>query len=220
MTLSERINALVELGAYLQQRDEELQALMHKAYLHNKWFTVKNIGQAFDALSALFLADAKLNSWTKEYDLKDNVEQKPIGIVMAGNIPLVGFHDLLCVFVAGHKTLIKLSEKDNILLPHLLKVLAKINPAAVNYFEEIDRLKDFDAVIATGSNNSARYFESYFGKYPHLIRKNRNAVAVLNGHETETQLKAFGNDVFQYFGLGCRNVSKIYVPEVLTSIRC
>ncbi len=212
MTISERIDALVELGTYLKSRDEELQALMHKAYLHNKWFTVENIGKAFDALSEAFLTKAKLAEWIKEYNLDAISESKAIGIIMAGNIPLVGFHDFLCVFVSGHKARIKLSEKDNILLPHLLKVLTKINPNCANYFEEIERLKDFDGVIATGSNNSARYFETYFGKYPSIIRKNRNAVAVFDGEETPAQLKAFGNDVFQYFGLGCRNVSKIYIP--------
>ena len=213
MTISERIDALVILGEYLKSRDEELQAIMYKAYVHNKWFTVENIGKAFDALSEAFLAKAKLTKWVEEYNLVENSNPKSIGIIMAGNIPLVGFHDFLCVFVSGHKARIKLSEKDSILLPHLLKQLIKINPACANYFEEIERLKDFDAVIATGSNNSARYFETYFGKYPHIIRKNRNAVAVFDGQEPPEQLKAFGNDVFQYFGLGCRNVSKIYIPK-------
>lgn len=213
MTINERIEALAELGTHLRLRDDELKAIMHKAYLHNKWFTVTNIAKSLDAISNAFLDKAKLKEWVAHYNFPEISHPKSIGIIMAGNIPLVGFHDFLCVFVSGHKARIKLSEKDKILLPHLLKILTKINPACANYFEEIERLKDFDGVIATGSNNSARYFETYFGQYPHIIRKNRNAVAIFDGHETPAQLKAFGDDVFRYFGLGCRNVSKIYIPK-------
>jgi len=213
MTISERIDALVELGAYLKSDDEALQTVMRKAYHQNRWFTIENIEKSLAAIAEAFLAKAKLSNWANAYDLKEIADPKAIGIIMAGNIPLVGFHDFLCVFMSGHKARIKLSEKDNVLLPHLMEVLTKINPDCSKYFEKIERLKDFDAVIATGSNNSARYFETYFGKYPHIIRKNRNAVAIFDGHETPEQLKAFGNDVFQYFGLGCRNVSKIYIPK-------
>ena len=143
-----------------------------------------------------------------------NVKRQTIGLVLAGNIPLVGFHDILCVFVAGHKAVVKLSDKDPFLLPMLLEFLKEIDDRAAAYFSTTtERLSGFDAVIATGSNNSARYFEAYFGKYPHIIRKNRNAVAILRGSETVDELRLLGNDIFQYFGLGCRNVSKLYLPK-------
>lgn len=139
---------------------------------------------------------------------------KSVGLVLAGNIPLVGFHDILCVFVSGHRSVIKLSDKDPFLLPLLLDFLKETDARIADYFTTTTgRLTDFDAVIATGSNNSARYFEAYFGKYPHIIRKNRNAVGILRGSETAEELRLLGDDIFQYFGLGCRNVSKLYLPK-------
>ena len=132
---------------------------------------------------------------------------------MAGNIPLVGFHDFLTTVLSGHKAVIKLSSDDSNLMPLLLEVLTTIDPQFSNYFEIVDRLNSVDAVIATGSNNSARYFEHYFGKYPHIIRKNRTSLAVLTGDETKEDLEKLGSDMFLYFGLGCRNVSKIYLPH-------
>ena len=143
-----------------------------------------------------------------------NPKSKRVGLVLAGNIPLVGFHDILCVFVSGHQSVIKLSDKDPFLLPMLLDFLKEIDDRTTAYFSTTtERLGGFDAVIATGSNNSARYFEAYFGKYPHIIRKNRNAVGILRGTETAEELRLLGNDIFQYFGLGCRNVSKLYLPK-------
>mgnify|MGYP000308056040 CR=1 FL=1 len=141
---------------------------------------------------------------------------KTVALIMAGNIPLVGFHDWLCVFVAGQRSKVKLSDKDKRLLPLLVKKMGEWMHESWAYTEflgEDDRLANFDSVIATGSNNTARYFEQYFGKYPHIIRRNRNAVAVLSGMETAEELHALGQDIFSYFGLGCRNVSKIYVPH-------
>ena len=132
---------------------------------------------------------------------------------MAGNIPLVGFHDFLCGFISGHKLLIKLSSKDEILLNHLIKILQEWEPLLKEEIKTTELLKGCDAYIATGSNNSARYFEEYFGQYPNIIRKNRNSVAILTGDESEEQLKALGEDIFRYYGLGCRNVSKLLVPE-------
>lgn len=156
----------------------------------------------------------KLQAWLKPYNLPAGSSQpKAVGLVLAGNIPLVGFHDLLSVFVSGHRSLIKLSDKDPFVLPHLLDWMIKEMPEAAAYFEVTDRVKDIDAVIATGSNNSARYFEAYFGRYPNIIRRNRNGVGVLGGNESAADLLALGQDVFRYFGLGCRNVSKIYVPR-------
>jgi Acyl-CoA reductase (LuxC) len=142
------------------------------------------------------------------------IKLQSVGLVLAGNIPLVGFHDILCVFAAGHLSRIKLSDKDPFLLPMLLDKLKEIDPRTAEYFDTTTaRLANFDAVIATGSNNSARYFEAYFGKYPNIIRKNRNAVGILRGSETVEELRHLGDDIFQYFGLGCRNVSKLYLPK-------
>lgn len=213
MTIKDRVEALVNLGTHLQGDDEYLQAVMKRTHFNNPWFTVENQEKAVRAIAGYFLDRVKLDQWLKSYSLVDPVAPQAVGIVMAGNLPLVGFHDLLCVLVAGHRALIKLSEKDQYLLPYLLKVLERIDPRTAAYFEIVEKLTGFDAVIATGSNNSARYFEAYFGEYPHIIRRNRNAIAVLTGEESREELLALGEDVFEYFGLGCRNVAKIYVPQ-------
>lgn len=213
MELSARINALLKLGEHLRAEDEYLMAVMHRSSFHNPWFTIENQEQAIAAIAQRFLAKAPLREWTSKYDIPLENQPQTIGLVMAGNLPLVGFYDVLCVFVAGHKAKIKLSDKDPYLLPYLLKLLSNIDPATANYFELIERMRDVDAVIATGSNNSARYFEAYFGKYPHIIRKNRNGVAVLTGTESADELHKLGHDIFRYFGLGCRNVAKLYLPR-------
>ncbi|MCP3927507.1 MAG: acyl-CoA reductase [Bacteroidetes bacterium] len=214
MNLKERIETLLQLGEHLRQEDDFLKAVMHQTYHNNKWFTIENQEDAVEAIAHQFLSEEKLQKWLEPYSLLDEGNSNfRVGLVMAGNIPLVGFHDLLCVFVAGFRARIKLSEKDKYLLPYIFKILESINPGTKQYFEIVETLSDFDAVIATGSNNSARYFESYFGKYPNIIRKNRNGIAVLTGNETQEELIAFGKDIFQFYGLGCRNVSKLYVPE-------
>ncbi len=218
MKQRERIELLAELGQYLKDTpDEALEVVVQQAYVANSWFTPENIYRAIRAIADTFLDKALLEGWIARYALPD-VEhpQKTIGLVMAGNIPLVGFHDWLCVFATGHRALVKLSEKDRYLLPFLVKKLgdwAFESWEYTEFLEEGDLLKNFDAVIATGSNNTARYFEQYFAKYPHIIRRNRNSVAVLTGYESEEELRELGRDIFDYFGLGCRNVSKIYVPH-------
>lgn len=213
MKAQERIAALAAWGERLSQPDEFLDALMHRSQYHNAWFTIENQKLALEAIVQHFLQKEKLENWASNYELLAEGPGKTVGLVMAGNIPLVGFHDLVCTFAAGHKAQLKLSEKDKFLLPYLLQLLQQLAPASKHYFETVERLSGFDAVIATGSNNTARYFEAYFGKYPNIIRKNRNAVAVLTGHESEDDLKQLGKDVFRYFGLGCRNVSKLFVPK-------
>jgi hypothetical protein len=212
MDLNERIIALAHLGEQLRKGDEYLNAVIQRTYFNNRWFTPENQERAIKAIATEFFDEKKLRDWAGPYQIGDHNSPKNVGLIMAGNIPLVGFHDLVCVFAAGHRSLIKLSDKDKFLLPYLLKLLEKINPASKDYFQIVEQLKGYHAVIATGSNNSARYFEAYFGKYPHIIRKNRNSVAVLDGTENEDELLALGKDIFRYFGLGCRNVSKIYVP--------
>lgn len=215
MTLSQRLDALIKLGRHLSANDDEyLQALIQRTHYHNAWFTPDSQQRALAAIAGQFLDAQKLALWLAPYHLPEvNPTPKVVGLVLAGNIPLVGFHDILCVFVSGHKAQIKLSDKDPYLLPYLLKLLARIDERTTGYFEVAERLSGFDAVIATGSNNSARYFEAYFGAYPHIIRHNRNAVAVLHGRETQSELLALGNDILQFFGLGCRSVAKIYVPR-------
>ena len=213
MKLEDRINALVDLGQRLEAKPAGMEAILHRASVENQWFTIENTQRAIDAICKTMLAREVLNNWVDAYHPGEPTQVLKVGMVMAGNLPVVGFHDLLCVFVCGHRSLIKLSEKDKVILPYLLRLLEEIDPATASYFECSERLIGFDAVIATGSNNSARYFETYFGKYPNIIRKNRNAVAVLNGQETNVQMEALGEDIFAYFGLGCRSVSKLYVPK-------
>lgn len=213
MTLKQRIALLTRLGEYLLSGDELLKAFMTRTQYNNAWLTVENCEKSASAIGQHFLQQAQLEDWAKTYNVKENTLPKKVGIVMAGNIPLVGFHDLLAIFLSGHHSIIKLSDKDRFLIPQLIKKMGEWEEASIPYFEIIERLTGFDAVIATGSNNSARYFEQYFGKYPNIIRKNRNAIAVLDGTESMAELYALGNDVFEYYGLGCRNVSKIYVPR-------
>lgn len=218
MKRTERIDLLAELGRYLlAEPDEELQQAIRRSYTENPWFTPENIRHALKSLAQSFLQPGLLKHWAEQYAISEaSHPQKTVGLVMAGNIPLVGFHDWLCVFVAGHRAKVKLSDKDKHLLPLLAKKMGEWAFEAWEYTEflgDTDKLQGFDAVIATGSNNTARYFEQYFGKYPHIIRRNRNGVAVLDGTETMADLYALGGDIFTYFGLGCRNVSKLYVPK-------
>ncbi len=213
MNLQKRIELLQSLQKYLLTDDDEWQHIKTKASQHNGWFTAEFIDLAVKNICAEFLQKEKLEQWAKHYHLDDNVGGKNIGIVMAGNIPLVGFHDLLCVFISGHKQTIKLSSKDDILLKHLVDKMIEWEPELATYIQFADLLKGCDAYIATGSNNSARYFELYFSKYPNIIRRNRTAVAILDGKETAEELDLLSDDVHQYFGLGCRNVTKLFVPR-------
>lgn len=213
MNLAERITLMVKLGEYLMEDSDELKSVKQKAFEQNKWFTEEFINFSFKHTSTHYLNRGKLESWIHHYHIDDNISPKKIGIVMAGNIPLVGFHDFLSVFITGHHQAIKLSEKDDVLLKHLIEKLVMWNPKVANVIDVASLLKDCDAYIATGSNNSARYFHLYFGKYPSIIRSNKTSVAVLTGDETLGQLTSLSDDVFIYFGLGCRNVSKLFVPE-------
>lgn len=213
MQLAERIALLARLGDYLRSKDERLEAVIHRTAHTNLWFTKENQWKAVDAIAEQWLRFEKLDQWLGNYDIPAERTARKVGLVLAGNIPLVGFHDVISVFATGHTAMIKLSEKDPHLLPFLVKVMTEMDERAASCFQFAERLEGFDAVIATGSNNSSRYFEAYFGKYPNIIRRNRNGVAVLTGLETPEELAALGEDIFRYFGLGCRNVSKLYVPE-------
>lgn len=208
-----RIEALAFLGQYLSELETStLNELYDLCYAENKWFTKANIIEALQGIRNEYLNGEKLNQWVSSYQINENKPIKKVGLILAGNIPAVGFNDILCVFLSGNISLIKYSEKDKRIIPHLLAVMINQYPQFQSYFIEIEMLKDFDAVIATGSDNSSRYFNTYFGKYPHIIRKNRNSVAVLNGTETTEDIQNLGNDIFSYFGLGCRNVSKLFFP--------
>jgi len=213
MNPDDRIAALVALGKFLHEREEtELEQVAFKAYLKNNWFTPEAIKQAFKGILT-FLAEDTLKAWASKYPLRKTPSTHTVGVVMAGNLPLVGFHDYLCILLSGQKAWIKLSSKDDVLLPYIHQELLQIAPEFAKQVQFQPMLKGATAFIATGSGNTARYFEEYFGKYPSIIRKNRNSVAVLTGDETEEELKGLAHDIFDYFGLGCRSVSKVYVPE-------
>ena len=213
MQLQQRIDLLVRLGEYMQNGNNEFDELKEKAYQENPWFIPEFIDLSISNICNCFLQKEQLLAWADRYNIpEENSTSKTIGIVMAGNIPLVGFHDLLCVFITGHYAIIKPSAKDFVLINHIVQKLCEWQTAVRHYISLADTLKGCDAYIATGSNNSGRYFEYYFGKYPSIIRKNKTSVAVLDGTEDLEMLEKLADDVQLYFGLGCRNVTKIFVP--------
>lgn len=196
----------------MQSTDPAWLETKERAFVLNHWFVPLFLDQAVDNIARQFLQPSLLEAWTARYPGLENHPSRNVGIAMAGNIPLVGFHDFLCVFVSGHRQTIKPSSKDNVLLPHLVGKLREWAPTLADQVVFSDMLKGCDAYIATGSNNSARYFEYYFGKYPSIVRRNRTSVAILDGTETAEELDRLADDIHLYFGLGCRNVTKIYVP--------
>ncbi len=228
-TVEQRIQAFAKLGSFLAQfrvdtyqknDDVALNKLFFEPFAeklqsmerYNGWFTEDNVRFACQQWGEA-LTKNSLEKWLSQYAVSE-VHPRKVAIVMAGNIPLVGFHDLLATVLCGHQVVAKLSSNDQHLTPFVVKYLEAVEPSLqgwITFTEE--RLAHFDMVIATGSNNTARYFDHYFGKHPNIIRRNRNSVAVLTGDETEADLKALGEDVFRYFGLGCRNVSKLFVPK-------
>lgn len=208
--LTQRIETLHALGRQLQQMPE-IQTAIATAERYNPWFTPRFVSQSIQAIGQQMLHADKLNEWLRAYPMHE--VPKTIGLVFAGNIPLVGFHDFLCAYVCGCNMVIKLSSKDEQLFPAVLQALGKADPTVHQRVQLVEKLTGFDAVIATGSDNTNRYFEYYFRNYPNLLRRNRNSVALLTGQETNEELRALADDVCMYFGLGCRNVSKIYVPR-------
>jgi len=232
MKLEERISAFSYLGEILRnalagrqaEYTSRLSQLIETQHLKNPWFTPENVRMAVSAIAAELTAE-NLRKWCSAYPGL-GMESPPlkVGVIMAGNIPLVGFHDLLSVLITGNSIIAKTSSKDQDLVVFISDILCKINErfsSRITITDEI--ISGFDAVIATGSDNSSRYFEYYFGKYPHIIRKNRNSIAILDSSETNEELHDLGTDIFSYFGLGCRNVSKIYVPQgydLTNMIRC
>lgn len=212
LTSHQRIESFARLGAYLGSKDAELQTRLQEAHFQNPWYTPDQVHFSVDAWSQL-LEKEQLSHWIAPHlPVLEGSEDLQIGLILAGNIPLVGWHDILTCLMAGFRIQVKPASGDAGLTTHLLEALQAINPDFRSRISLVDRLQNYDAIIATGSNNSARYFEHYFSKVPHVIRKNRNGVAVLSGAESKDELQALGTDIFQYFGLGCRNVSKLYVP--------
>lgn len=206
----DKIIAFSLLGDFLRSPSLAFTHVINSAQNHNAWFIPTEVNRAVMALGNM-LNKSDLTHWLSNYP--DNTNPKNVGLVLAGNLPLVGFHDVLCVLASGNKALIKLSSQDNQLLIAVLNQLYIIEPRLKPMVTFVFKLANFNAIIATGSNNTSRYFEHYFGQVPNIIRKTRNTVAVLTGNETVHELKLLGNDIFSYFGLGCRNVSKLFVPE-------
>ena len=225
----EKKKCFIELGRFLSQFSLDNNAkkvgvlgndlffdnfikLIELSQSHNGWFTPEQVYYAIQSWAEA-LSEENLNLWLSKYNFSE-VKTKTVGLILAGNIPLVGFHDFLSVLISGHKVLVKTSSNDQYLIKFLAQYLIAINPEIENYITFTEgKLEGFDAVIATGSNNTARYFEYYFKNKPSIIRKNRNSVAVLNGTETHEELVNLGEDIFRYFGLGCRNVSKLFIPK-------
>lgn len=213
MRLEERISAFVELGNRIKGLSPDvLEELQWRARNGNNWFTEESVVQALQGIGSMLESD-KVIKWTADYHLSEESTNLRVGILMAGNIPAVGFHDLMSVLLAGHIASIKLSSSDTILIKWLISELIAIDARLEDLIEVQDMLKGKDAYIATGSDNSARYFNYYFGKYPNIIRQNRTSVGILRGDEEISDYLELGKDIFQYYGLGCRNVSKIYLRD-------
>lgn len=215
MELNKRIDLLVQLGKYMSSNEPEWLNIQHQANISNPWFLPEFIQLSIRNIVTQFLQEDVLKNWIDQYPrlIEPANNEKTVGIVMAGNIPLVGFHDFMCVFISGNKSLIKPSTKDDILIKHLINKLTTWAPDLREYIQFAEILKNCDAYIATGSNSSAGYFDYYFGKFPHIIRRNRTSVAILTGNETSEELELLADDVYLYFGMGCRNVTKLYVPQ-------
>lgn len=213
MNLEDRINVLDSLGSYLDTaQDDEYQSCIRIAQQKNPWFTKENIHKALKNISSNFLKADQLTKWTEDYSI-DNQHEKTLALVLAGNIPAVGFHDIVCSFIANYTTQIKLSSKDDIIIPFLIKKINELDSRTIPYFTTVERLENFDYVIATGSNNTSLYFEQYFSKYPHIIRKNRHSIGIISPDFTDQDIIDLGHDIYDYYGLGCRNVSKLFIHE-------
>lgn len=230
MNLEQRKAAFIQLGSvfsalsqskpwpgFIIGLDEEeyrnFETAIQAAHRENGWFTPHNVRRALTAW-AQNLSPENLDRWLTDYPLSDDIQQpKKVGLVLAGNIPMVGFHDIVSTLISGHHAVIKLSSSDAQLIPEAVRTLIKFNPDFAQRISLVNRLENIEAVIATGSNNSSRYFEHYFSRYPHIIRKNRNALAVVGENASDEQLTALGDDVFAYFGMGCRNVTKLMIPK-------
>ena len=211
----EKVKFLGILNQTIDQKKltDEWEGIKYKAIAQNPWFTSESIEKALQNIQDTLFNPENLNSFILKYPITSTISPKRIGLVLAGNIPLVGIHDIIMVYLSGHYAVIKYSEKDMVLIPWVLGLLSEIDKNAAGSFENVERLTNIDAVIATGSDNSARYFEAYFGKYPNIIRKSRSSIAILSKSTTEEEMRALMGDILDYFGLGCRNISKLYLEK-------
>lgn len=213
MNLEERIALLTKLGTYLSSEDEYLHAIMHRTAFNNQWLTIENSKKVGKSMAIAYLTKETLLDWAAKFEWESPQNPKKVGIVPTGNIPLVGLLDIISTFLAGHISIVKPTNREEYLLPHLIKKMIAWEPNAAAYFQLKDFLKGFDAIITMTNGKKNPYYSSYFSKFPNIIREERHSVAILNGEETDAELLALGNDVFANFGLGNENVSKIYVPE-------
>ncbi len=220
MNTEKQISGLCKLSGYIKnflekksenfhQNDDEFSTLLKKSEIENNWFTQENQKFALKQWADLLNED-NLKKWLSNYRVSKI--PKKVGLILAGNIPMVGFHDVISVVLSGNIPVIKLSSKDKLMIPFLLKKWNEFSEENVKY-EIVERLENFDAVIATGSNNTARYLEYYFKNNLSIIRKNRTSISVLKGDETDEELQLLAEDIFRYFGLGCRNVTRIFIPN-------
>ncbi len=227
MSIPNRISAIYDLGQFFyfitenelnknsnkskyEYLKDEFYAKLKLAEIQNPWFTQGNLNFCLEQWGKL-LNEENLINWMRNYS--ETKDPKNVGIIMAGNIPLVGFHDLISVLLSGHNAIVKTSSKDDVLMSFVIKYLQDFNEDLKHSIQKVERLQNHDAVIATGSNNTARYFEYYFKDLPNIIRKNRTSVAVLNGNESAEDLRKLAEDIFRYFGLGCRSVTKLFLPK-------
>jgi hypothetical protein len=214
MLLQDRIDLLIQLGQYMSSADESWESTKRKAHHENNWFIPDFINLSVGNIVQNYLQPEALKKLVQQYNIPEQQKApKKVGLALAGNIPLVGFHDVLCVFLSGHYAIIKPSSKDETLMKHLVEKMISWNAGAAPYMQLQPMLKGCDAYIATGSNNTSRYFEYYFRNYPSIIRSNRTSVGVLTGKESIEDLEKLSDDIHQYFGLGCRNVTQLYVPR-------
>ena len=214
MRLEQRVDLLERLREYMVSDTDKWREIINRAHRENGWFIPEFIELSIQNITNNYLHPDQIQCLIKHYNIPSELAaEKTVGLVLAGNIPLVGFHDFLSVFLSGHRQMIKPSSKDFVLLNHLVNQLCNWDDEVRTLVTFADMLIGADAYIATGSNTTSRYFEYYFKKYPHIIRRNRTSVAILSGDETPEELSALADDVYQYFGLGCRNVTKINVPE-------
>lgn len=209
--LNDKIHLLLQLKKYILSESEEWEQIQESAERKNGWFTREFIRKSIEAIAENYLDESALSLFSERFS--GSHHPLTVGVVMAGNIPLVGFHDFLCVFLSPHRMAFKCSSKDDVLLPAMIQHMRSINQDLMDGVEQKEMLKNCEAYLATGSNHSAKVFQNYFGKYPHIIRPNKTSVAILDGNETDEDLSLLADDVYQYFGLGCRNVTKIFVPE-------
>lgn len=208
-----RLETLARLGDWLETDPAELEAVKVMANQKNPWFTHNEIDRAITAIKDHLLSREALGALAEHYDLPDQTSRVKVGAILAGNIPLVGWHDLQCIYLSGHQGMVRFSSKDDTLIPFLLKKMSEWDSDIGQWVTITEQLKGIDAVIATGSNNTSRYFHEYFSKYPNIIRGHRNSLAVINGNESDEEILSIGEDIFSYFGLGCRNVTKLYFPR-------